>query len=407
MRRSLFWLATLALIVISTAHATVPAVAQVVRVATPSDCDVEGSEGHIAPHAFEFADLERLWEVVDLLESGADPSPERWNELISGPGYSRLVQEEIPAGVLFESLRVAFLPSLQAKKSQWEDQDSPALQLVEHFIELDAKRPMIRDLLTGLSKEKDALSRRSMTLACAYFKCSMLNREKPFTVAFAAFQKDARGYGDTIIMDPVFALEAGPNLALWLAHETHHLLRNPVARAPSPMAQDGAERSVAWVLLQLESEGIADQIDKPHTFFGDGYMAMSKFAEYFRAELTSAPKRIGQLDVLMRELADCTGKCDDVGDRIRDTAKMAGHPLGYYMAGVIERSLGRAALIESIGDPTRFITAYNRAANLDAQRPPVFSDRSLAYAARLFAKPCRLLEEARHNSCPVDGSTMY
>lgn len=353
----------------------------------PTACyGLTGEQGAPA-HAFEFGDVERLWTIIDRLKSGSEPALEQWNLLASGPGYASLIREEIPRDLLLEAIRVAFLPSKQAQQKQWRDQDKPALGLVDHFIELDSKRREVTNLLIQLNHEQAALSQRAVELACSYIAHPARERWPRFTVAFATFRKDARGYSDSIVMDPLFALEAGPDLVHWLAHETHHLLRHPLTVSTMPGAMTGANQSLVWVLHQLQSEGIADQIDKPRTFFGDGYLAHSRIADFFRGEMANAPARIVQLDALIRDLADCQHDCDAIGERIRDTAVMAGHPLGYFMADVIDSALGRAALLDDVGNPARFLATYNRAAIGNARALPAFSDGSLAYASRLFTEP--------------------
>lgn len=350
----------------------------------PAGCYVLAKEQRPTALTFKFEDMDQLWKVIDELKSGSDPVLDQWNILASGPGYESLIKEEIPKDILLESIRVAFLPSKQAQQEQWRDQGKPALRLVEHFIELESKRREVTNLLLQLNHEQDALSQRATELACNYFSYPAREGWPRFSVAFASFQKDARGYSSSIVMDPLFALEAGDNFVYWLAHETHHILRHSLTEATTPDTMSAKNQSLVWVLHQLQSEGIADQIDKPHTFFDDGYLAHSKIAQFFRDEVASAPARITQLDALINDLKDCQHDCNAIGERIRDTSVMAGHPLGFFMADVIDKTLGREALLAYIGNPARFLASYNRAALKSSPALPVFSDSSLEYVSRLF-----------------------
>ncbi|GLX77344.1 hypothetical protein tinsulaeT_06840 [Thalassotalea insulae] len=352
--------------------------------AKPTDCNALTKEQLASALAFEFGDMDKLWKIIDQLKSGSDPLPEQWNSLASGPGYESLIKEEIPKDVLLEAIRTAFLPSKQTQQKQWREQGKAALRLVEHFIELDLKRREVTNLLLQLKQEQGTLSQHATELACGYFSHPAGERWPRFSVAFAAFQKDARGYSSSIVMDPLFALEAGDNLVYWLAHETHHILRHTVTVSTTRNAMSATNESLVWVLHQLQSEGIGDQIDKRHTFFNDGYLAHSKFAKFFRDEVTNAPARIAELDVLIRDLQECQQDCDTIDERIRETAVMAGHPLGFFMAETIDRTLGREALLADIGNPAQFLVSYNRAALKSSKDLPLFSDSSLEYVLRLF-----------------------
>ncbi|MCC2617806.1 hypothetical protein LJ739_16260 [Aestuariibacter halophilus] len=351
---------------------------------SPSSCNPNAKEQRSIRLSFKFEDIGRLWKIIDELKSGADPAVEKWNSLVSGPGYESLIKEEIPEDVLLEAIRTAFLPSKQIQQKLWRDEGKSALHLVDHFLALDSKRREVTDLLLQLNQEQGKLSQQAIELACDYFSLQASEGAPHFSVAFAAFQKDARGYRSSIVMDPLFALEAGNNLVYWLAHETHHILRHSVAVATTPDGESAKNKSLVWVLRQLQSEGIADQIDKPHTFFGEGYLAHSKFAKFFRNEVVKGPTRIAQLNDLIQEIKVCQLECDAIDERIRKVAVMAGHPLGFFMADAIEKTLGRDALIVDIGDPSQFLASYNRAALKSAQKLPIFSESSLEYVSRLF-----------------------
>ncbi len=79
----------------------------------------------------------------------------------------------------------------------------------------------------------------------------------------------------------------------------------------------------------------------------------------------------------MAQFYDKSGDLKRIGIELRKTIPMSGHPIGYFMTQAIVQTLGKKALLEQGGNPFEFFRLYNRAAKIQRERFPAFSEKSM------------------------------
>jgi len=170
---------------------------------------------------------------------------------------------------------------------------------------------------------------------------------------------DCRGFKGEIYADITLLAILGETKAIRiLSHEFHHSCREEIA---VPYKKDRYP-DIFQVLYWLESEGIADKVydlgtEKPDNEFEP----LLKLMQIRKQMYSNAKNYLKMFDEAVQKLEN----------PIPIFSNNAYHPVGHFMADVIESALGTRYLVKTVGDPFNFVQTYNEAAKI-LQKPEVY-----------------------------------
>jgi hypothetical protein len=142
--------------------------------------------------------------------------------------------------------------------------------------------------------------------------------------------------------------------------------------------EDSTDYNIIWLLNQLQSEGIADLIDKDALFFSGGIKEDTKWAKIYREYVENSDSVIKELDDSLKRYYLNNSSKEEISNNIRNIIPMSGHPTGYYMSKIIIKELGIDILVKNMHNPFRFINIFNEAVEKRGNQVAKFSLESLA-----------------------------
>jgi hypothetical protein len=334
----------------------------------------------------DWSSIDLFWQVHDILAEDDEPSAALWDSLFASTGYAALEARERRSGLLRQAFRVAFKPSLHDSiaaaraSSPWLDFHLP---LIAQAPERRADVERLRDRAA-----LDALLDSARVLAGAWLPAGATDRLPMARVAWAVFGSQ-RGYPDMILLDPtLFILHPHP-IAL-LGHELHHNYRSGIAHRTRPMGDDLA----GWAIVNVEVEGTAGLVDKRPLLhldsaalariYHDGVSSAQYFREY-PGVYAESPRWLRVADSLLVRLALETDSVARAGiaAALHGDLPDNGRAMGSWMADAIDVVLGRAALLDVVGDSFGFWRTYQRAAIVSDGVYPALSDPAMRMIADL------------------------
>jgi hypothetical protein len=172
------------------------------------------------------------------------------------------------------------------------------------------------------------------------------------TVYFVLDGGDCRGFKEEVYADITLLTILGKTKALGLlAHEFHHCCRAEIA---VPYEED-RHPAVFQVLYWLESEGIADKVyDLGSNEPDNEFEPLLKLIKIRRRIYWNAGKYLKLFDKAVQNSEN----------PIPIFSKNAYHPVGHFMADIIENTLGTRELVNTVGDPFYFVETYNKSAKI-------------------------------------------
>jgi hypothetical protein len=348
----------------------------------PAHAQAPGSGGA----GVDWSSLDLFWRVHDVLAADQEPAAALWDSLFASTGYAALEAREQRAATLRLAFRVAFKPSLS---------DSIPLVLagspwLEHHLPLIAAAPRWRTEVERLRAPAalDALLDSARTLAAQWLPEGATDRLPMGRIGWAIFGSQ-RGYPDLLLLDPALFVQH-PDRARLLGHELHHYYRAGLARPRQPLGGDLA----AWALVSVEVEGIAGQVDKRPLLaldsaalarrYPEGTPSGAYYRDYPRVHGES-PRWLQMADSLLTELATVASSAEraTLAAALHGGLPDNGRALGSWMADVIDDVLGRAAVLEVVGDPFEFWRTYQRAAQSSGGRYPTLSATAMRVIAEI------------------------
>jgi hypothetical protein len=351
---------------------------------------------------FEFSGIDNFWEIVDALKEEKDPSQAQWDKLFQTPGYAVLIKREFAREKLQQFITTAYKPSLQNKKAEiiskskeikgwfWKWFTPSYYQALEYS---DANRAKI------ISKRDSFKTFPYTRMAIEELLKYLPEKEvsDPPQVSFIVFN-DSRGYtpvvmglndlviGDEALTDAQVAALKSQGFTryrpqvLYFAHEFFHHYRDQKLEFRQP-ENNKVDESLIWYINQIENEGIADLINVAPLY----NLAIPKYKERIDKEQALVPAQIkGLSDVL----AEIHSKPETAGKSVKNLGKYvkrSGHPIGYYMASLIQKYEGREALVKVVRNPFKFFYLYNQVCKDHGEGIP-FSQQAIALIKSLDAK---------------------
>ena len=339
----------------------------------------------------DFSAIDKLWDIIAVLEKDGEPADEVWTDLIGTPGYAALISHEPRFGLDFlrRNLRLVFKPSLTV-----ELEKVPRSAALRHFLDLKAKKDALQEFQAEM--KNPTVWTEAVKLLKAWLPAGIAAGADIPPAAFIVFDKDARGGYGPMIFDLVYAFEQGGDFKALFAHEAFHYYRGKSA-AFDPGSVLVAHRGVLNVLNMIQDEGMADQIDKPSSIFGNGSRADSAYAVEFRKNMAASPRILGALDELLCRLSDSPLDYGRISSEMSAVIPQSGHPTGYFMARAVLDNGGGEELVRTFDNPFAFFYLYNAAALRNSELPRL-TNGALAVLQDLetlyFARPEKSLAAA-------------
>lgn len=236
--------------------------------------------------------------------------------------------------------------------------------MLSHFVAVRRRWPeLVRyaERLPTLHLEREAVAMACRYLPPAAVSAHLGDSPSAPAVSFLIFLNDARGY-EPVVCDVLMAAEsADRHLLLMLAHEFHHNFRWRM-HPYDPTLTPSTDRDLLWVLEQINCEGVADLINVPEMFYGQGQLALSTFGESYRRRVDAAPEFLAKLNNTLTNLCgeEASNRRQELGAALRRDLPNSGHFIGFYMASLIARTGHERDLIESAVDPFAFFELYDK-----------------------------------------------
>jgi len=99
-----------------------------------------------------------------------------------------------------------------------------------------------------------------------------------------------------------------------------------------------------------------------------------------------SPDDLRRIDEYLVSIVDYPEQRRSLSLNLRKELPWSGHPTGFFMANLVLETLGKDVLVESVGNPFRFMTLFQEAAKRLGQTNILFSEKAMALFHGLEAK---------------------
>jgi hypothetical protein len=354
--------------------------------------------------------VDQFWRVADILQQDEQPAKATWDALFSAPGYDYYFSVEQQNRSEFEELmRLVFMPSkadaLRDSLANGGRQFRPDLRPLHVLIAAKNNREDLKafqDTLMAKRFISTAAERAAELLPEGALRDTSGAWNLP-TIRTSIYNLDGRGPGGFIVTDLVFMYLAGEQGAtLFVSHEFHHSGRESTVDVQAH--EDDPRHGILTALDRVQSEGIADLIDKP--YFADmldqpmpdsavsglawTQAVLKVFSQRQMADAEATPATLQRVDSLLvrAAAADAEDRSDELeqhADAILRSFPFSGHPNGFFMASLIRDTIGTERLAATANDPFAFVRLYNEAARESDGDAAPLSAEAMDYLAQLEA----------------------
>lgn len=227
-----------------------------------------------------------------------------------------------------------------------------------HVIQAEKEKPELQLFQKRLLESKfvDSLA----TIAQLYLPKGTIKRIKSPNVTFGFYQPDANGGINGITLDLKFSKDYH-DFTLMVAHEMHHYYVENIRRKMAVISNDSAYGLIN-AFIQLQFEGIADQIDKESLLAVDGKGIPPFLYNLFRSNYENPAQNLVKVRFSSKVIYHDPETVKSNGELIRELLPLGCHPHGYYMSQIIKTVYGTRELISTVYNPFDFIRLYNKAA---------------------------------------------
>lgn len=224
---------------------------------------------------------------------------------------------------------------------------------------------MLRDLMRALVEEQDDLTHRAFARTKKFLPSHV--RVDDATVVLLPMGYDARVDYTTVYLDPMLALLVGQaGVSKLLSHEFHHLGRYAITGENLSGMSTRAESKLTdlpstlrhWISL-LELEGIADCVFDMTEF--DLPVHRKMIAERNRVRQRYG-RFLAKIEVALLRVPPTSGRPRSRSPAVQTLLRSHVHPLGRRLAETVLTGLGRARLVECVGNPPEFLNSYQEVA---------------------------------------------
>jgi hypothetical protein len=249
-----------------------------------------------------------------------------------------------------------------------------------HVISVAKEKPELQFYQKRLLESKfvDSLA----TIAQLYLPKGTIKSINYPNVIFGFYQPDANGGINGITLDLKFTKDYH-DFTFMVAHEMHHYYVENIRRKMAENSNDSAYGLINAV-IQLQFEGIADQIDKERLLAAGGKGIPPFLYNLFRSNYENPVQNLVKVDSLLKVIYQNPETVKSNGELIRELLPLGSHPHGYYMSQIIKSVYGTPGLISTVYNPFDFIRLYNKAAHKKGLFS--FSKEAIAYLDKLEKK---------------------
>lgn len=332
---------------------------------------------------------EAFLSLGEDIHSGKATTEQDWEKLFSTVGYTKYLNN--PKGEMIRrELQEAMLLAFDPKRIAEAD------SILKHPATITNMPLVLRQnicLFARKREEADSFLKHTDFLALLYRANEKTKKylperawsSKPVLndLFLIATIPDASVRDHAIFLDLNLALSMQEEeLVDLFAHEFFHNYRE--------MAYQGSSGDSFLNAFDLfQNEGIADLIDKKRNddkimqFFGD------EFVKTYREELANAPNTLARIDSLSIAFDPNTSQEGEYKP-LADLVLFGGHPVGYYMASLIQEQGYMEELIDSYDNPVAFAMLYNQAARkkntVSKEREYILSDHLIDHLEQAYKK---------------------
>lgn len=310
---------------------------------------------------FDFSSIDLFFEIHNLLQAGKTPVSEQWDTLFETPGYQSLAKGEFQKKFFKDNYTLAFNPDRAETLAKMMKE--PEGRYLEHYQRFSSEIESFQTYLEDLKARTTEVS--TDVLAQAKEFLPVIEELKPPTISFVLFDHDARSY-DSIVFDPLYAMDLGEHLNSVLAHEVHRYFRNQLVEFE--LSETNVDE-ILWVMNQIQQEGIADQIDKTPLYLSKRVPPkLREPAQRYQELIENTIPYFEKIDSIFEKATIFPNMRNEFGTILRRFIPLNGHIIGFVMTNTIIGCLGKEIVIETLGNPFEFIRLYNKAVqecNLD------------------------------------------
>ncbi|GET22745.1 DUF5700 domain-containing putative Zn-dependent protease [Prolixibacter denitrificans] len=334
----------------------------------------------IGNNSIDFSGMKPFWQIESSLIKDKEPPPGEWNALFNSPAYQILFAGGFSQKNFEHQLRLAFMPSMDSVLNIALKKNDQQSEYLDHYLLIKGKEKKLKELQTKLQKEQ--LIETALSMARNFLPDSFSIDNSLPPVSFAIFENSTTRAPSGIIIDLVFSMDFDSYLPYLLAHEAYHIYRDKIRNTHYPDKHQ-PDYPMVQMLTQMETEGIADLIDKKKFFLKKGSFSNCDWAKSYQHYLDKAPKTIRELDKYFTQMAAFPNSDRKI---IQDLIPMNGHPTGYFMANAIMQKMGKRTLIKQTANPFAFFRLYQRVALKDKKHYPPFSSATMQYLHEMEQK---------------------
>lgn len=327
------------------------------------------AHGQVAAAHFDLRGVRVYWRTIDALAAGTIGVDSAVAQLAAHPGYAQIQRNGGRLRVIGWCLRRRYPRTAADTTTPPPNRAEIHARACAHL--RDAER--LRDSLHAFESVLDGSAGRGW-ITQAFTAARTLVPAHAATalpqVHVLLFEDNGFG-GDALALDLLRLMRSDVSATVrYLAHELHHSLvvRLPddvdAARSDSVQRDStgafGASRTWLTWLSRVQLEGVASLLDKGEALRTDT-LAPAAPQRAWTPTLVAHAASLAQVPAQLARIAGAaTPAARD--SALRASMEDGGHAMGQYMATVIDRGLGRAALVAVVGDRFAFAEAYARAA---------------------------------------------
>ena len=319
----------------------------------------------------DLSGFELFWNIVEKIETSTEPSEEEWISLFNTPGYQALTTTEFNEDFFKQSFLAVFDPERKEKLDRLLE--GKTKRYLRYYIQVKKNKQIYEKNVKMIKDRWESLNETIYARAVAFLPYK--EPEKDPTVSIVIFDVDARGYS-TIAVDAIFTSRIEDFVSI-TAHEVHHFYRNQLLEYEKENVEE-EDKELIWILNQIQSEGIADHIDKDYFIYGRIETSFPKaYVKHFTESVDQAPEIINEINTLFQKYKQSELSTNELGSEVKKIVPLAGHPLGYYMTKIIIKNAHFDDLIRIVGNPFKFFKLYNKSVVSERENIPLYSETTI------------------------------
>ncbi len=323
--------------------------------------------------------MRTFWASMKKLERKGSLSEQDWQKLWHAPGFNKWMSGGRSQTIFKNYFTLvydpAFKDSLDAKIAS-----SVGYRKVmfEHQVEAKNKRRQVKRFIRRFRRSD--IVQKAKHIVKDYLPQDFTVENEPTDIAFLLFQPDGFAVDDTIIIDALFAYKYGEGFERFVAHELHHVYVMNYISKLRKINQDDPHFQLVQRFKYLRMEGTADLIDKVDLL---DRANKSDYETNYTYHYHKSKSYLQTIDSLLQEIVEDPSRLPSASNEIRKQMAFNGHPLGLYIAHLIEAEHGRTGILNCLENPFTFIKMYNAIAAASNGQHHVFSEESMRYLAQL------------------------